>query len=162
MALILFDTNIFIDMLVGCNEAMLELAAYDEPAISMITYMELRAGGLARPMDKAILDEVLSTFEVYPIEWEIAEQAITLRGKSLLNPPKIKLPDAIIGATAVQWKIPLVTRNPKDFRSLPVPVHVPYDYNSITGVVSNVRKPYGSPPSPLLKIAVRRKRSDNA
>ncbi|MBB5606231.1 MULTISPECIES: hypothetical protein [unclassified Janthinobacterium] len=49
MALILFDTNIFIDMLVGCHQAAVELAAYDEPAISMITYMELRSGEFTPP-----------------------------------------------------------------------------------------------------------------
>lgn len=43
MALILFDTNIFIDMLRGCKEATRELSAYNFPAVSAITYMELRA-----------------------------------------------------------------------------------------------------------------------
>jgi predicted nucleic acid-binding protein len=37
MALSLFDTNIFIDMLGGCAQASKELNAYEEPAISVIT-----------------------------------------------------------------------------------------------------------------------------
>ena len=40
----LFDTNIFIDLLNGCPQAGIELTSYPEPAISVITLMELRAG----------------------------------------------------------------------------------------------------------------------
>lgn len=54
MALILFDTNIFIDMLGGCEQAAIELSNYDFPAISAITYMELRAGQKLRPHEKPI------------------------------------------------------------------------------------------------------------
>ena len=56
MALILFDTNIFIDMLNGVHEAATELGRYDFPAISTITYMELRVGQIARPHEVPILD----------------------------------------------------------------------------------------------------------
>ena len=41
--------------------------------------------------------------------------------------------------------IRVITRNPKDFHKLTVPVHVPYDWNSQTGTVSNIRPPLGSP-----------------
>lgn len=150
--MILFDTNILIDMLGGCHQASIELNSYDEPAISAITYMELRAGEMARPQDKPALDAVLSTFALLPIDWEITEQCIAIRGKSLINPPKIKLPDAIIGATAVRWNLALVTRNPIDFTSLAIPVHVPYDYDSKTGAVSNVQRAYGSSTGPLFTL----------
>lgn len=150
--MILFDTNIFIDMLAGCHQASIELNSYDEPAISAITYMELRAGEIPRPQDKPVLDAVFGTFTLLPIDWEIIEQSIAIRGKSLINPPKIKLPDAIIGATAVRWKLALVTRNPIDFTSLAIPVHIPYGYDSKTGVVSNVQRAYGSPAGPLFTL----------
>jgi predicted nucleic acid-binding protein len=52
MALILFDTYIFIDMLNGIPEATTELGHYDSPAISVITYMELRAGQVVRPQEE--------------------------------------------------------------------------------------------------------------
>lgn len=60
MVLIVFDTNIFIDMLHGLHEATVELGNYDDPAISVITYMELRSGEWLRPQDKPILDAVLA------------------------------------------------------------------------------------------------------
>lgn len=36
----------------------------------------------------------------------------------------------------------LVTRNAKDFSGVSVAVHMPYDYDSTTGIVSNVRAPF--------------------
>src|SRR5471032_864945 len=111
MAMTLFDTNIFIDLLNGCKQAGTELTAYPEPAISVITLMELRAGELLRPDDKATLDSLLETFIVLPLDEEVAMTGIAIRGNSLITPPKIKIPDAISGATAEAWGIPIVTRN---------------------------------------------------
>jgi hypothetical protein len=139
MALILFDTNIFIDMLGGCKQATIELSSYDFPAISAITYMELRAGQHLRPHEKPILDVLLSEFQVLQIDQQVMESAIEIRGASLVSGPKVKLPDAIIAATAAAYKIPIVTRNPKDFQWEGIKVHVPYDYHSTTGEVTNIR-----------------------
>lgn len=141
MAVILFDTNIFIDMLNGVHQASIELASYDMPAVSFITYMELRVGEIARPHEKPILDAVLDEFEVLDMNKTIMEAAIKIRGESLVNKPAIKLPDAIIAASAWARACPVVTRNPKDFLAAGVTVHVPYDYNSENGTVSNVRAP---------------------
>jgi hypothetical protein len=81
VVLILFDTNIFIDLLGGCHQASAELNSYPEPAISAITLMELRAGEIARPANKPILDALLQTFTVFPIDWEITDKAIAIRGQ---------------------------------------------------------------------------------
>lgn len=139
MALILFDTNIFIDMLGGCKQATIELSSYDFPAISAITYMELRAGQKLRPHEAPILDVVLAEFQVIQIDQMVMEHAIEIRGNSLVAGPKVKLPDAIIGATAAAYEIPIVTRNPKDFQWEGIDVHIPYDYDSTSGMVTNVR-----------------------
>jgi predicted nucleic acid-binding protein len=145
---ILFDTNIFIDMLSGHTHAAKELISYPDPAISVITMMELRAGQVARPGDAGPLDALLDSFTILPIDVEVSEMAVVIRGKSLAAGPKVKLPDAIIGATAEVWCIPIVTRNPRDFAHVTVPVHVPYEIDPNTGVVTNVRSPYGMPPAP--------------
>jgi predicted nucleic acid-binding protein len=148
VVLILFDTNIFIDLLNGCKQAGIELASYEDPAISVMTLMELRAGEIPRPNDKAVLDALLETFTVLPLDEEVTLEGIKVRGNSLVKPPKIKMPDAIIGATAECWGIPIVTRNPKDFQMLTVAVHIPYDWDSKTGVVSNIRPTLGSMAAP--------------
>jgi predicted nucleic acid-binding protein len=151
MALILFDTNIFIDMLNGVHQATVELSTYDHPAISTITYMELRAGEVVRPHEAPILDAVLSEFTVLPLDLKVTELAIEIRGKSLLNGPTVKLPDAIIAATAAAYGLPIVTRNPRDFYWSGIQVHVPYDYDSATGQVTNVRPAFSSfAPRPTL------------
>jgi len=69
----------------------------------------------------------------------VMERAIEIRGTSLITGPKIKLPDAIIGATAATYRMPIVTRNPKDFQWEGIDLHVPYNYDSTTGAVRNVR-----------------------
>lgn len=145
MALTLFDTNIFIDLLNGVTQAGVELTDYAEPAISVITLMELRAGEALRPGDKAILDPLLETFTVLPLDEEVTAMGIKIRGDSLLTPPKIKMPDAIIGATAQAWGITLVTRNPKDFAKLTVPVRVPYQLDPATGKAIAIAPPAGLP-----------------
>jgi predicted nucleic acid-binding protein len=142
MALILFDTNIFIDMLNGVHQATVELESYDDPAISIVTYMELLSGSIPRPQDAPILEAVLAEFTVIQLDPQVIEHTISIRGKSLLKPPKIKLPDAIIAATALSHQMPLVTRNGKDFAAAPIIIHTPYDFDSTTDAASNIRPPY--------------------
>ncbi|MEC5160051.1 putative nucleic acid-binding protein [Janthinobacterium sp. CG_23.3] len=82
MALVLFDTNIFIDMLDGVHQATIELGSYDRPAISVVTYMELRAGEIPRPQDKPVLDAILAEFEVIEVSRRIIDIAIAIRGNT--------------------------------------------------------------------------------
>lgn len=101
--------------------------------------MELRAGQYLHPHEKPILDVLLAEFQVLQIDQLVMERAVEIRGTSLVTGPKVKMPDAIIGATAAAYCLPIVTRNPKDFQWDGIDVHVPYDYDSTTGAVTNVR-----------------------
>lgn len=47
------------------------------------------------------------------------EEAIILRTIALRKLIKIKLPDAIIAATAIVYNLTLVTRNTADFKNIP-------------------------------------------
>jgi predicted nucleic acid-binding protein len=62
----------------------------------------------------ATLDIFTGQSNVININDEIIEKTIKLR-KSY----KIKLPDAIIAATAISYGLTLVTRNTKDFKNIP-------------------------------------------
>ena len=64
-------------------------------------------------------------FNVRFIDQEIAENAIDIRKQY-----RIKLPDAIIAATANTDDLCLVTRNIEDFKNIAVKILNPFDYES--------------------------------
>ena len=104
----LFDTNILLDYIKGVAAAPNELARYDDPAISIVTFVEVVVG--TTPSTEARERAFLRTFTIVPVETDVAEEAARLR-----RTHRIKLPDAIIWATArVEGRL-LVTRNTKDF-----------------------------------------------
>ncbi len=115
-----FDTNILIDYLNGIEQARVELAKYDRPIISIITQIEVMVG-VKTLAEKKLVQRFLSRFQVRDLDEAVAEQTIHLR-KEL----KLKIPDAIVYATAGVEECLLVTRNTKDFSSERVNVRVPY------------------------------------
>jgi hypothetical protein len=119
MVAALLDTNILIDQLLGVGAATKELARYDEPAISILTWIEVLVGATAleAPGIRTFLDD----FEVVGLEAEIAEEAAQLR-----RAHRMKLPDAIIWASARRTGRLLVTRNTKDFPAGDPGVRHPY------------------------------------
>jgi predicted nucleic acid-binding protein len=115
----LFDTSILIDYLNAHPAAKAELATYDDGAISIITWMEVMMGA-----DDSSLGRVrrfLASFPVIHIDDAIAERSVVLRQTS-----RLKLPDAIIWATAQERSRLLVTRNTKDFPADAPDVRHPY------------------------------------
>jgi hypothetical protein len=115
----LFDTNILIDYLNGVEAAKLELARYSDKAISLITWMEVMVGSV--PETQQVMKRFLKGFTTVSIDHKIAECAVGLRQQH-----KIKLPDAIILATAhIQGRL-LITRDSKDFLSDEPGVRIPY------------------------------------
>jgi predicted nucleic acid-binding protein len=116
----LFDTNILIDYLIGHNEARLIIEQYENPQISIITKMEVLVG--TTEDNEEIIREFLDNFTVIPLNEEIAEIAIEIRKNN-----KIKLPDAIIWATAKYNNSLLITRNTKDFSMHSSDIKIPYN-----------------------------------
>jgi predicted nucleic acid-binding protein len=115
-----FDTNILVDYLNGIPAASRELDHYEEIAISIVTWMEVLAGA-EEAEEEAVIREFLSRFKVQPLEKAVAERAIKIRRQH-----KLKLPDAIIWATAKELGRILVTRNTKDFPEQDAGIRVPY------------------------------------
>jgi predicted nucleic acid-binding protein len=116
----LFDTNILIDHLNGVAKATRELKRSTNPAISMITRIEVMTGA-ATPDEEAILRAFLLNFQCLPVSSAVAERAAVVRRQM-----RVKMPDAIILATAEVAGRVLVTRNVKDFPSGMRGVKVPY------------------------------------
>ena len=115
-----FDTNILIDHVNGVAKATREIRRSHDPAISVITWIEVMTGA-ASPSEEAILRAFLSNFQYLEMTREVAERAAVIRRQK-----RIKMPDAIILATAESAGRQLVTRNVKDFPAGTSGVKVPY------------------------------------
>ena len=118
----LFDTNILIDYLNGIQAAKTELDRYtgkDDKAISVITWMEVLVG--TTPETEQVTRSFLTSFQSLPIDAPVASRSVEIRKSH-----KIKLPDAIVWATAQVHGRILVTRNTKDFAEDEPGVRVPY------------------------------------
>lgn len=117
-----FNTNILIDFLNGVPEAQVATSPYGRRCISRITWMEVLAGVKDTPGED-IARTFLAQFDVIEMTEEVAEAALTLRRHHV---PRLKLPDAIILASARMLGCRLITRNTRDFPADSVDVHVPY------------------------------------
>jgi predicted nucleic acid-binding protein len=115
-----FDTNILVDYLNGIPAAQRELEQYEEVAISIVTWMEVLAGA-DDAQEEAVARDFLSRFNLQPLGKTVAERAIKIRRQY-----KLKLPDAIIWATATELGRMLVTRNTMDFPETNPGIRVPY------------------------------------
>ncbi|WP_269514836.1 type II toxin-antitoxin system VapC family toxin [Brevundimonas subvibrioides] len=115
----LFDTNILIDHLNAAPEADAEIDRYDDRAISIITWIEVMAGADAELADPT--RTYLDGYSIVALDDPIAERAASIRQSR-----RMKLPDAIIWATAQTTGRLLVTRNTKDFPADDPGVRAPY------------------------------------
>jgi predicted nucleic acid-binding protein len=106
----LLDTNAIIDfcanLLPESGQRLVANIIDTDPTISIINKIELLSH-LAIP---TAIDTFLKTAFLLSLDDIVAEKTISLRKKH-----KIKLPDAIIAASAIINKKILVTRNTKDF-----------------------------------------------
>ncbi len=116
---VLFDICILIDYLRGITPARAECDRHADRAISIVTWMEVLAGATAT--NEADTRTLLLYFQLLPLTVEVAERAVAIRRKG-----KIKLPDAIIKATAEIDGRVLITRNTRDFPANARGIHVPY------------------------------------
>lgn len=117
----LFDTNILIDHLNHVSAARAELSRHGPPSISIVTWIEVMVGASANTDTDTGTRAFLNRFSVVPLDHQIAERAVELRRMH-----KIKLPDAIIWATAQVHAMLLVTRNARDFPPNDPGIRAPY------------------------------------
>lgn len=109
-----FDTNILIDLFNNRIEAANAIEqSGPHRSVSLITWMEVMAGA-KKYGQEARTSGVFSLFEVIDIDKEIAGRSVSLRATY-----GMKLPDAIILATAQARGCALITRNTKDFSGIP-------------------------------------------
>lgn len=116
----LLDTNILIDYLNGVDAAREELLRFTQLLISPISWMEVMVGVSSE--DEPAVSQFLGGFRQVEINPKVAERAVDIRRLH-----KMRLPDAIIWASAQCESALLVTRNGKDFPSEDPGVRIPYD-----------------------------------
>ena len=103
---VLLDSNIIIYL----SQRKLDIDdVFDEDTnynISLITYMEILSYKFSIKQEEEFISKLLSLFKVIDIDKTIAKEVIKLKKSR-----KIKLPDAIIVATALLYKCTLYTND---------------------------------------------------
>jgi predicted nucleic acid-binding protein len=106
-----FDTNVFLYLQSGRKD-LVEIFNESSVFISVITELELLSfKGLDSNSEKELKQALKSCF-IVDLEVPIRQLAIELRKSSTL-----KLPDALIAATAIHLQLPLITAD-KDFEGI--------------------------------------------
>ena len=115
----LCDTCILIDFLRGKTEVKEKLSKDREHGLGMstITYMELMVGALNK-REVGIIKNAFADFEIIEISEPISIKASNLIEK-FTKSHGLLIPDALIGATALELDLPLYTANIKDFHFIP-------------------------------------------
>lgn len=102
----LVDTDIFIDHLRGARELKVGRHTLH---YSVVTRAELVAGTSATNLVLTLL----APFREHPVDRAIAERAGRIRRES-----GVRVPDALLAATALENRMSLATRNLDDFASI--------------------------------------------
>jgi predicted nucleic acid-binding protein len=109
---IVVDTSLIINLFNGINEVQ-ELIADRDLFVSVISEIEVLSFPHLLPKDSELLRDFLSQCYIVDIEPAIKEITIAIRSKL-----KVKLPDAVIAATAIYYDLPLFTMD-KGFKKIP-------------------------------------------
>ena len=102
------------------DEAQQEFERYTRRGISILTWMELQMGSRTEG-ESDVIDLFLREFRVIEITRQVARRAAQIRRRT-----HVRLPDAIIWATAQMESAQLVTRNTKDFPKNDPAIRIPY------------------------------------
>ena len=108
----IIDTNILIYILQG-NPKVRYFTQEEGLGVSCITQMEVLGKYQISTFEEQIIDRFLNRFYIFEIDAQIKQLAINIKQQK-----RMKLPDAIIAATAIKNKIVLVTAD-KDFEKVP-------------------------------------------
>ncbi len=114
----LLDSNIIIYFLEGILPAVasefVNKALTTTPQVSVISKIEVLSWTPPVESNSLAIQHFLQESHVYLLDNYIVDKTIELRK----NYKKIKLPDAIIAATALVNQLTLITRNESDFKSI--------------------------------------------
>lgn len=113
----MFDTDVIIDALRDVDEAVSYLEEEERHSalsISIVTRMELVVG-CRNNAELRNLDLFLQRFVVVGLSESISEKGLELLRQYRLS-HGLRIPDALIAATAITLQRPLVAKNQRDYR----------------------------------------------
>jgi predicted nucleic acid-binding protein len=116
----IIDSDVLIDFLQGLPQAREELSRYRQPHYSIISFMELHCGA-RNPAEHMAVDGLLRSLKRVELSEDVARRAVELR-----TTLRLKLPDAVVLASAEVEGCILVTRNTRDFPHHNPQVRFPY------------------------------------
>jgi hypothetical protein len=122
----LIDTNIIIDYLSAkLPEKCLDFMHFvidSNPATSVICKIEALSFNFI-PEERIQMEAFIHYLKILDLSDEVVIETINIRQQR-----KIKTPDAIVAATAITKNLTLVTRNFKDFASIPnIKIYNPWE-----------------------------------
>lgn len=110
---LLLDSNIVIYL----SKRVLTLSEFAKPGdaiyVSLVTYMEVAGYTFSDTVEESFTTMLFESLQRLTVTQTIADRVVTYRKLR-----KIKLPDAIILATAREYDCQLLTRNVDDFAGL--------------------------------------------
>jgi len=109
----ILDSNVIIDAVRNLIDIERSIFQFGQVYISLITYIEVLGYNFKDENEKLLTSQILGMFEIINPDIEIAYLTISYRKMK-----KIKVPDAIILATAKKLNAILLTSNIADFKNI--------------------------------------------
>jgi predicted nucleic acid-binding protein len=110
---VIFDTNILIYISKNILKITNLIPPNSSAQISVISYVEALGFSFETEMAEQYMQDICSSCQILPLSDSIIQETIIIRKRN-----RIKLPDAMIYATALVQNLPLLTNNIADFKSL--------------------------------------------
>ena len=105
----LLDTNAVIALLQNSPTLLAQLEAAEWVAISIVTYLEFLSFSNLDRHDRALFLEFAARIDV--LDLKIEQTSLIDRILELRSQNRLKLPDAIIAATSIEYDATLLTRD---------------------------------------------------
>ncbi len=114
----LVDTDVLIWHLRGYPQATQKLDSFSTLTISAVTYMELLQGLRSKSEMNALQQSLaMRHTQRLPLTAAITERATSLMEGMVLS-DGLKMGDALIAATALEYQLPILTGNVKHFSAI--------------------------------------------
>jgi toxin FitB len=106
----LIDSNIIIYASQPEHARLREFIAAEVPVVSAVSYVEVLGYHELTAIEESLFREFFTVSTVLPIDQDVLDKAVTLRQQR-----RMTLGDALVAATALVHRLPLVTHNVDDF-----------------------------------------------